>query len=691
MRSWLRGKRGGALIFVLITALVAGGLGWVTAAALRLEREQVEARTEAERDRIRGERLRAAEREQDNRYRLALSLLDSRVLPVLVQEENRPYNDYSALFASPLALVNGPKGWHPEPVLEPSPLVSEVLPDWVLLHFQAAEDSPWGSPQLLSPTLAAHFNRLGIEPAPTSQAQRASQAQLCTALNRLLPPRKLLTLIEERSNGRTTQERTLVPVNPGNALSNPDAMNNTAAQQPAQPPNAEMPNAQPPFPAQAQQGGRGGQGQAQGSFDDRIVKTNRAQNESRVAEQRVDQNYAIRNSRDNGEDWLRGRPVKPGGAVTIARGPLVRLWAPAADGQEMLILAREVKVSDHAICQGLVLNWPRLQEVLAQEIDGLFPYARFRPVHDLIPPHPERTLSALPIELDPIGNAVTIDAFMGAPDFDADLPAVPALGWTPLRVGLGLAWTAALVALLAAALGGWSLIDLSERRIRFVSAVTHELRTPLTTLRLYLDMLNGGLVTEEKQKAEYLQTLDSEADRLHRLIANVLDFSRLENQRPQLRRAPVELAGLLEQVHTTWTRRCQDAGKQLLVDNELAAGCVIETDAELVQQVLGNLIDNACKYSREAADPRIRLRAWQSGERLVLEVEDRGPGVPARERQRIFMPFRRGQGAEVIAGGVGLGLALAQRWANLLGGRLTLQPGADGAGACFRLELNTTV
>src|SRR5205814_1885026 len=86
----------------------------------------------------------------------------------------------------------------------------------------------------------------------------------------------------------------------------------------------------------------------------------------------------------------------------------------------------------------------------------------------------------------------------------------------PTVVNLSLAWAAALLALLAVGLGGWTLIDLSQRRIRFVSAVTHELRTPLTTLRLYLDMLTGGMIQDERQKAEYLQTLHAETDRLNR-------------------------------------------------------------------------------------------------------------------------------------------------------------------------------
>jgi signal transduction histidine kinase len=260
-------------------------------------------------------------------------------------------------------------------------------------------------------------------------------------------------------------------------------------------------------------------------------------------------------------------------------------------------------------------------------------------------------------------------------------------GWTPLRVGLALAWLAALIALLAVGLGGWSLLNLSERRIRFVSAVTHELRTPLTTLRLYLDMLVHGLVRDDRQRGEYLHTLHAETDRLNRLVANVLDFSRLENQRPRLNRAPVPVADLLEQVRCTWAGRCQDAEKELIVENALAADASLRTDRELVQQVLGNLIDNACKYSRGAEDRRLWVRVWAEGDRLVFEIEDRGPGVPVKDRRLIFRDFRRGRGSDETAGGVGLGLALARRWTQLLGGRLTLQSGSEGRGACFRVEL----
>jgi signal transduction histidine kinase len=209
----------------------------------------------------------------------------------------------------------------------------------------------------------------------------------------------------------------------------------------------------------------------------------------------------------------------------------------------------------------------------------------------------------------------------------------------------------------------------------------------LTTLRLYLDMLAGGLVKDEERRAEYLQTLHCETDRLHRLVGNVLDFSRLENQRPRLEMATVPVADLLEQVRSNWHGRCQSADKELIVQNDLPADARLVTDLNIAQQILANLIDNACKYSKDAQDKRIWLRGRGEAGRLIVEVEDRGPGVPVRERRTIFRPFRRGRGADVTAGGVGLGLALASQWARLLGGRLTLAPVPGASGACFLLDL----
>src|SRR5262249_53630358 len=140
MREWLRGKPGGAGAFVLIAALVLGGLGWATAAALRLEREQLAERAAAER------RL---------RLRPVMWQLESYVAPFLAREAGRPLNHYSALFATPVAFNTNGQVWATGAVMEPSPLLGADLKPWLLLHFQTAADTGWESPQVPPPELLA--------------------------------------------------------------------------------------------------------------------------------------------------------------------------------------------------------------------------------------------------------------------------------------------------------------------------------------------------------------------------------------------------------------------------------------------------------------------------------------------------------------------------------------------------------
>jgi signal transduction histidine kinase len=371
-------------------------------------------------------------------------------------------------------------------------------------------------------------------------------------------------------------------------------------------------------------------------------------------------------------------PVAGGGAVggkllgskpIVRLGPIVPVWLDATAGEQQLLAVRLAETDERQFCQGFLIDWPRLKQVLLDEIGDLFPQA------DLLPfaatPNNERSfdvLTNLPIRLDP-----------------GPVPPVEDAGWTPLRLGLASAWLAALIGLGAVGLGGWSVLDLSERRIRFVSAVTHELRTPLTTLRLYLDLLSSGMVRDEQQRTEYLNTLNAESDRLHRLIGNVLDFARLEKQRPRLDCQTLAPADVLNGLAGNWHERCAAAGKELVVELP-PSGPDVCTDVNLVQQIVSNLIDNACKHTREVPERRIWLRGRYQRGKLLLEVEDGGRGVLRGERRSIFRPFCRGRQAD-ISGGVGLGLALAQRWARLLRGTLSLVAPQHGNGACFQLSL----
>ncbi len=616
MKELLYGKFGGVIAFTAICALVAGGLGWATAAAVRLEGEQLAEHADAERA---------------DQMRLALWRLDSYVAPLIAVEDGRPFNHYSAVYAAPLAYDNQGALRPPGSVVEPSSLLSADLPDWMLLHFQLDAASGWESPQ--SPSV--NLSRV-LQNAPNQTTlgnATPERARLLDELKRGLKPADLIAAMRDRVSPTTHKDKILLP-----AKRLPDLAN---------------------------------QGQNNGSDYELRQQANPLNNDVRPA-QRVNRSLAFNSVEHNGANWLTFQGIQGvlSAEVLVNLSPMTALWTPTEAGRERLLLVRLVRIEEKEVCQGIVLDDGALRDVLADKVKDLFPDARLLPVHEPEPPHPERTMTALPLQLDsgPISG-----------------PLNP--GWTPLRVGLALAWTAALVALLAVGLGGWSLIDLSQRRIRFVSAVTHELRTPLTTLQLYLDMLVNGLVRNEKQRGEYLQTLNAEANRLNRLVGNVLDFSRLENQRPRLNRTRVTAADLLAQIETAWQGRCKDADKELVIENALADGAALCTDGQLVQQILGNLLDNACKYSRGASDSHVWLRVGGDGRRVVFEVEDHGPGVPKRERRSIFRAFRRGRNAGVTGGGVGLGLALARRWAGLLGGELTLRSASTESGACFRLTL----
>jgi signal transduction histidine kinase len=747
MREWLRGKRSWLAGFLLVAVLVVGGLGWVTAAALRMEREQRTAHAETERNKRlaraeaernkraeqaaveRTKRIERAEADRNNRIRLALWRLDGYVAPFLVREDSRPFNHYAALYAVPVAFTPNRASWAPGAVMEPSPLLSTDLQPWMLLHFQTAvtpdgemSETSWESPQVLPWTtrnpFTLNFNAYepaGDSPAGTINLRRmlrenrvplsnvtADRAAWLEHLAAALPPSRLHGTARDHAGPATLRDTTLLAVNRRRDQQQ-DNQN-----QPNQPPGPQQQfnqQQQQPFNQQpGQLGGQGGQGGQQAAYQNQSNDYDRRQyyinpqlNEDN-RNQRQLRSVALGNTvGGNGRHWFPpdGNPKKfvPGIEADISLTPMAAFWIDGVDGQPRLLLARIVRIESgltvREVCQGVLLDAEALRKELTEMVQDLLPGATLTPVRNAGPAEAERCMVTLPFRLDP-GNALPIEPESPEADSAESAEAEPAEAepfWTPLHVGLTLSWTAALVALLAVGLGGWTLIDLSERRIRFVSAVTHELRTPLTTLRLYLDMLMNGLVRDEKTRDEYIRTLHAEADRLTRLVGNVLDYSRLENQRPHLSWSATPVAGLLGQARDAWQTRCHDVEKELILDNGLPPETAVWTDGGLVLQVLGNLIDNACKYSRDAADRRLWLRARREDRRLIFEVEDRGPGVPAGERRAIFRSFRRGRTADVTAGGVGLGLALARRWAKLLGGDLVLMPTPAEGGACFRLTL----
>jgi signal transduction histidine kinase len=205
---------------------------------------------------------------------------------------------------------------------------------------------------------------------------------------------------------------------------------------------------------------------------------------------------------------------------------------------------------------------------------------------------------------------------------------------------------------------------LARERSHFAAAAAHELRTPLAGLQLYGDMLADGLGDPAKLR-DYAKRMSEEASRLGRVVSNVLGFSQLErgNLSVDAQVGPLgeALRELAERVEPTLDR----AGAALALDVPPDVRARFDRDA--LARIIGNLLDNAEKYARDATDRTITLSAKDLGDTVEVSVTDHGPGIATRTR--LFEPFRRGVTSDGPAG-LGLGLALSRSLARAMGGEL---------------------
>ena len=359
-----------------------------------------------------------------------------------------------------------------------------------------------------------------------------------------------------------------------------------------------------------------------------------------------------------------------GGALDrgkVAEGMVKPIWFGDA-----LVLARRVSVEGREYIQGCWLDWPNLKQWLVREVNDILPGADLQPLRADTTDPQGRMLASLPARLLP-GPALA-----GADD-----------GASLMRLALGIAWGCTLVAALAVAGLLSGVVSLSERRGAFVSAVTHELRTPLTTFKLYSEMLAAGMVVDEAKRKSYLTTLCSEANRLGHLVENVLAYARLERGSARTRVERVTLGQLLERVQERLAQRAGQVDMKLVVDSDAGAlQTVVQVDVSAVEQILFNLVDNACKYAAPTATEKtIHLEALPDGKFAALRVRDHGQGISAAGARRLFQPFgKSAHEAAHTAPGVGLGLALCRRLSRSMGGDLRLEALVK-EGACFVLTL----
>jgi signal transduction histidine kinase len=287
-----------------------------------------------------------------------------------------------------------------------------------------------------------------------------------------------------------------------------------------------------------------------------------------------------------------------------------------------------------------------------------------------------RLLASLPLRLVPGGGVTS-----SPPGFSFIA--------SPIKLALAISWLCMLLAAVAVGVLLHGAISLSERRGAFVSAVTHELRTPLTTFKMYSEMLAEGMVQDEDRKRQYLNTLCSEANRLGHLVENVLAYARLERGSARSRVESLSLTQLIERVKPRLAQRADQAKMRLQVDGSPEAlQSVVHVDVAAVEQILFNLVDNACKYAAcDGTERVIHLEALPDHRFAMLRVRDHGQGISEEGARRLFKPFSKSaHEAAHTAPGVGLGLALCRRLSRSMGGDLRLD-GLVKNGACFVLSL----
>jgi signal transduction histidine kinase len=233
---------------------------------------------------------------------------------------------------------------------------------------------------------------------------------------------------------------------------------------------------------------------------------------------------------------------------------------------------------------------------------------------------------------------------------------------------------------------------IAQQRISFVNQVSHELKTPLTNIRMYADLLANAIddddldgLGDRDPKRRHLNVIVRESDRLSRLIRNVLNFARSQEERLTLSPRRGRLGDVVRAVLATHAESLRTLDMQ--VETDLTADPELDFDPDAVEQILTNLVSNVEKYARSGRYLGITLVPTTPGAPARMLVRDRGPGVAREHRERIFEPFWRASDklSDGVAG-TGIGLDIARRLARLHGGELRLLP-QNEPGCLFELTL----
>jgi len=227
--------------------------------------------------------------------------------------------------------------------------------------------------------------------------------------------------------------------------------------------------------------------------------------------------------------------------------------------------------------------------------------------------------------------------------------------------------------------------ELAGMKNDLVSSVSHELKTPLSSIHAYAEMLADNEAGNEKDRVEFCQIIQEQAQRLNRLIDNILNISRIESGLLQVSYIRLDPADLIREVAVTMQPQAKEKKIELVLETDRGPA-FIWADRDMLFQALMNLVSNAIKYSSCQGTVRIRSY-WAGQDTAAIEVEDHGIGIPAEHQGKIFDKFYRVPLHETFSAGTGLGLSLVRQIVeDVHAGTITLRS-EPGRGSTFTMTL----
>jgi two-component system, OmpR family, phosphate regulon sensor histidine kinase PhoR len=229
--------------------------------------------------------------------------------------------------------------------------------------------------------------------------------------------------------------------------------------------------------------------------------------------------------------------------------------------------------------------------------------------------------------------------------------------------------------------------EIAQMKNDFVSHVSHELRTPLASIKAYVEMLVDGEAHDEKVRREFYEIIQSEANRLGRLIDNILSISRIESGLVKVNKQPQSLSVILKEALEVIAPQAKT--KTITIEERVPpAFYQTSADKDMLYQAVLNLLSNSVKYTPEGGRLTVETHVDEANKRVIARIHDTGVGIPEKDLPFVFDKFYRVENNSRMAKGTGLGLSLVKHIIeNVHGGKVFVKSEV-GKGSTFGFELN---